>query len=97
MELSKYDAESIDVIISGHGDWFSAYLIRLICKADINNLRLLHSIYPDHVDAVIKYKHGKNNIADFLSDSFEWYALSRFNIGPKNFTKGFFLHRWNPL
>lgn len=68
MELSEFDAASIDIIMGGHGDWFSACLIRLIAKADINNLRLLHSIYPDHVNAVVKYKHGKNNIIDFLAD-----------------------------
>ena len=55
MEMSDYDRQSIPAIIAGHGDWYGAYLIRLIAKADRNNLRLLARVYPEEVRAVLEF------------------------------------------
>ena len=55
MEMSDYDRQSIGIIIAGHGDWYGAYLIRLIAKADRNNLRLLARVYPEEVRAVLEF------------------------------------------
>jgi hypothetical protein len=49
MVLSKYDEDHIDQILRGHGDWFSAHLLRLCAKADVNNLELIRRGFPDHV------------------------------------------------
>ncbi len=34
MSLSEFDRQNIGEIVAGHGDWFSAYLLRLCAKAD---------------------------------------------------------------
>ena len=51
LPISKHDRELIPEIVRGQGDWFSAYLIRLINKADTNNKEILRSVYPEHVEA----------------------------------------------
>ncbi len=55
MEMSDYDKANIREILAGHGDWYGAYLIRLIAKADNNNLRKLVRVYPDEVKAVLEF------------------------------------------
>ena len=55
MEMSDYDKASIGEILAGLGDWYAAHLIRLIVKADGNNLRLLARVYPDEVKAVLEF------------------------------------------
>jgi hypothetical protein len=47
--ISEHDREHMDEIMSGYGDWFSARLLRLIAKADIENRALLRQVFPDHV------------------------------------------------
>jgi len=59
MPLSEYDKEHIEDIICGQGDWFTAELIRLINKADVNNCRKLATVFPDEVDAVNKWRRGQ--------------------------------------
>jgi len=55
MELSDYDKANIAGILAGDGDWYAAHLIRLIAKADGNNLRKLVRVYPDEVRAVLEF------------------------------------------
>lgn len=50
--MSEYDKEKIEVILLGHGDWFTAHLIRLIGKADTSNLELIRKGFPEEVKAV---------------------------------------------
>lgn len=56
--LSQHDKEHIGEILAGYGDWFSADLIRLICKADGGNRGKLQSVYPEHVQAYLDYYNG---------------------------------------
>lgn len=51
LPISKHDREHIPEILKGYGDWFSAMLVRLINKADLNNKEILRSVYPEHVEA----------------------------------------------
>lgn len=53
--LSDYDRHHIDDILNGHGDWFSAQLLRLIAHADAANRELLRAGFPDHVEAYEKW------------------------------------------
>lgn len=50
-QLSDYDRSNVGNIISGEGDWFSAELLRLIAKADVENREQLRVAFPDHVEA----------------------------------------------
>ena len=50
-QLSQHDHENIKDIIGGYGDWFSAELLRLIAKADLENRERLRLAFPDHVEA----------------------------------------------
>lgn len=57
--LSKFDIDHIDEIIAGKlGDWFSADLLRLIRKADLENRELLRQVYPEHVAAYEEWYRG---------------------------------------
>lgn len=46
---SPHDIIHMEDILSGYGNWFSAELLRLIAKADLDNRELLRRIYPNHV------------------------------------------------
>lgn len=54
--MSEYDKEHIGKILMGHGDWFTAQLIRLIAKADPVNLIKLECEYYEEVQAVKQYR-----------------------------------------
>jgi hypothetical protein len=47
--ISRYDVENIDKIMNGHGDWFTAELLRLCQKADPENLQRIRMGFPDVV------------------------------------------------
>ena len=47
--IGKYDAENIDAIMGGRGDWFTAKLLRLIAKADVGNLEKIRRGFPAEV------------------------------------------------
>ena len=47
--VSDWDRENIDAIMEGHGDWFTAQLLRLCQKADHQNLHLLRLVFPEVV------------------------------------------------
>ena len=65
MRLSAYDKQNVEKIVHGHGDWFSAWLIRLIAlKADDDNTELLRTVYPDHVAAVEAWRSGGTLVID---------------------------------
>jgi hypothetical protein len=49
--LSAHDRERMTDIMAGYGDWFSAQLLRLIAKADVENRARLRLAFPDHVEA----------------------------------------------
>ena len=57
--MSEYDKQNIGLIIGGHGDWFTAKLIRLIRDADLSNRRKLFSVFPAEVHAVNVFHFGK--------------------------------------
>lgn len=59
--MTEHDKRIIDKIASGHGDWFTAHLIRLILKADVTNRFKLHQVYPEEVEAVIAYQDGDSS------------------------------------
>jgi len=58
MTISDFDKANVSRIVHGHGDWFSAKLLRLIHVADSTNVELLRRVYPDHVAAYEKWKYG---------------------------------------
>ena len=58
--ISNYDKKHISIILAGEGDWFTAKLLRLIAKADNNNLELLRSSFPKEVEAVENFWGGKS-------------------------------------
>ena len=51
MPINDYDRAHIEDIVAGHGDWFTAKLIRLIAKADPHNRNLLRMGFPEEVEA----------------------------------------------
>ncbi len=51
MKISDYDATHVGEILSGHGDWFGAQLLRLIAKADQRNRESIRVAFPDYVAA----------------------------------------------
>ncbi len=59
--MSDYDKANIRRIIMGHGDWFTAQLIRLCAKADPENLERLRMGFPEVVSA---YEHAFNENTD---------------------------------
>jgi hypothetical protein len=50
--MNSFDKENFDAILRGHGDWFTARLIRLIAKADVHNTERLFLAFPDTVTSV---------------------------------------------
>jgi hypothetical protein len=57
MPLSQYDKDHMEeILIGGLGDWFTAQLLRLILKADNQNLSRLALGFPEEVAAVEAYK-----------------------------------------
>lgn len=51
--MTEFDKKNIDIILNGHGDWFTAQLLRLITKADMANRAKLSVVFPEEVKAVI--------------------------------------------
>ena len=49
--ISEFDRHHVYEILTGHGDWFGAQLLRLIEKADSHNRELLRKGFPDYVQA----------------------------------------------
>jgi len=55
--ISEHDRAHIDDIIGGHGDWFTAQLLRLCAKADPRNLEKIRLGFPEVVEAFEKWKY----------------------------------------
>ena len=58
MPLSDYDRSHISAIMSGDGDWFTAQLLRLIAKADMENRWRLRRGFPEEVEAYERWIAG---------------------------------------
>jgi len=56
MTISPFDRENLSWIMAGHGDWFTAHLLRLIKKADPQHRARLALGFPDEVWAVEKWE-----------------------------------------
>lgn len=56
MPLSTYDIGNIESIMAGHGDWFTARLLRLIAKADDGNRERIRLGFPDEVALFEKWQ-----------------------------------------
>jgi hypothetical protein len=56
--ISQWDIDHFDDIIAGHGDWFTAQLIRLIHKADQINFQKLFEAYPAECTIYIRWQKG---------------------------------------
>lgn len=56
--MSPFDKENIAKIMDGHGDWFTAQLLRLIAKADVANRERLCAGFPDEVEAFHQWSEG---------------------------------------
>jgi len=55
-EVSEFDKANIGKIIQGHGDWFSAYLFRLIAKADPGRRERIRLGFPEHVEVFERWE-----------------------------------------
>jgi len=56
--ISDHDKANIGNIVAGHGDWFTALLLRLINKADSSNRARLAIGFPEEVKA---YEEWESN------------------------------------
>ena len=65
--ISDYDRTHIFEILSGHGDWFGARLMRLIPHLDSENYEILKKAYPDYFAAYEDWYH-KTGINEGKSD-----------------------------
>lgn len=54
--ISDYDRAHIDDIMWGHGDWFTAQLLRLCAKADWINLEKIRLGFPEVVECYEKWR-----------------------------------------
>lgn len=54
--MSDFDKTHIGEIINGHGDWFTARLLRLIASADVENLARLQLGFPEEVGAFLDWR-----------------------------------------
>jgi hypothetical protein len=57
--MTEYDKEKVGEILRGHGSWYTAKLMRLICTCDAPNKKQMHKAYPEVVDVVHKFQTGK--------------------------------------
>ena len=57
--LSEFDKAHVQQILRGHGDWFSAQLLRLISHADKENREKLRLAFPEVVEAYEDWFSGK--------------------------------------
>jgi len=59
--MTSYDKKNVAKILAGEGTWFTAKLIRLIAGSDSSNRGKLQRVFPEEVEAVNRYQHGKKN------------------------------------
>ncbi|HXH35239.1 MAG TPA: hypothetical protein VNJ54_12650 [Plantibacter sp.] len=58
--ISDFDRANLDSILVGHGDWFTAHLLRLIAKADPVNRARLRAAFPAEVQAFESWRGDDN-------------------------------------
>lgn len=56
--ISDYDRAHVHDILIGHGDWFTADLLRLIAHADAHNRERLRQAFPEEVAAFEAWERG---------------------------------------
>ena len=56
---SEFDRDHVEQILGGHGDWFSAHLLRLYAKADDGNRSRLRDAFPYHAAAYDDWFTGR--------------------------------------
>lgn len=56
--ISDYDRMHIGDLLAGHGDWFTAQLLRLCAKADADNLERIRQGFPEEVAAYLAWREG---------------------------------------
>ena len=56
--ISPYDRAHIADILAGDGDWFTAKLLRLIAKADLENRERIRRGFPEEVRAFEEWQLG---------------------------------------
>jgi hypothetical protein len=59
MTLSEFDRVKIAAIMGGHGDWFTAQLLRLVAKADDHHKAQLRMAFPEEVALVEAWQRGE--------------------------------------
>lgn len=69
--LNEYDKQNIQKILEGHGDWFTANLLRLIAGADVGNRAKLFLSFPKEVNCVHEYQTGSPFIRGVEKDQRE--------------------------
>jgi len=60
MPFSDFDLENFEDLLLGSGDWFHAYLARLIAKADAMNRERIRLGFPDEVAAFERWQRTGN-------------------------------------
>lgn len=63
MPLSEYDRSHMSAIMGGHGDWFTAQLLRLIAKADMQNRGRLRQAFPEEVELYERWCRQPQEVA----------------------------------
>jgi hypothetical protein len=66
--ISDLDRNHIYEILTGHGDWFGAMLIRLIGHADGENREKLRQAYPDYMEAYLDWDRKTGAYANRKND-----------------------------
>lgn len=51
-DMSEYDIQNVEIILDGHGTWFTARLLRLIANADRRNRAKLACVFSKEVALV---------------------------------------------
>jgi hypothetical protein len=59
MPMTEYDKENLQAVLSGHGTWFTAKLLRLISRSDRSKMEQMHLAFPEEVELVYQYQNGK--------------------------------------
>ncbi|KKL88449.1 hypothetical protein LCGC14_1924620 [marine sediment metagenome] len=61
MPVTDFDRENLDHILRDpEANWFTVQLLRLICKADADNRRLIRKGFPEEVD-LIEQRLGRDS------------------------------------
>ena len=73
MPLSDYDRQVLGDIVAGHGDWFTAHLLRLIAKADNENRDRIRAGFPEEVAAYEWWhSHGEDEPIPPREELLQW-------------------------